>query len=315
MSFSSKREEGEPKRRRGRRFLAFLVLLLLVGGAGVYLLQQVGVDVREVLGTARTSSEDVATTAAVKTAFALSSKVSAFDIDVTTREGVVRLNGVVPSETVRDLAIAIAEDTAGVDEVQSFLEVEAAARPDPEIEALKQRIADLEIRAELDGKLLRNPELQGSDIRVRVNERIVTLEGTVENPELKTGAEMVARSVDNVVEVVNDITVSDTTAAEAQPAVAMDQEALEKRIRFELFATEAFNLDQMEIHTIDGVVTLAGMVRSQAEKLLAERIVRDIEGVDDVVNELDVLLVPSRASTTDLTKRALWRVAIEIGIL
>jgi hypothetical protein len=65
----------------------------------------------------------------VKAALALSSTVSAFDIDVDTQGETVRLRGQVPSEEVRDLAVAIAKDTLGVDSVTDELLIDPAARP------------------------------------------------------------------------------------------------------------------------------------------------------------------------------------------
>lgn len=321
MSFLSDHQEEDPEsttntsNRTSRRSHFLVVAALVAAGivAGVYALEHSGVDVRRALVDARTSSGDAATTAAVKTAFALSSRVSAFAIDVATNGGIVRLDGEVPSESIRELAVAIARDTAGVDDVEDLLKVEPAARPSPEIERLKKQIVDLEIRADLDGILLRNPELEGGDIRIAVEERDVTLEGKVDTAELKRRVAQIAQSVDNVRNVVNELQVPQSMEPATHESEPTGDAVLAKQVRFELYASGVFNLDLMEVRTIDGNVTLLGDVRSQAERMLAERIVHDIDGVQEVNNELDVIAIPSRASaiTKDEATRSFLRMATQ----
>lgn len=293
---SSNQQEEDPESIRSSnessalaRYFALAVVVAAAFGASVYVLHRNGVDIGSAISEARTTSADAATTAAVKTALALSSKVSAFDIDVATTEGVVRLDGVVPSESIRELTVAIASDTAGVDGVDDLLKVESSARPSPEIDRLKMKIADLEIRSDLNDALLRNPGLEGREIEFTVDQRNVVLHGAVDTPDLKRSVERVALSINNVRDVINELRVLD----DADDMDAHD--ALAKQVRFELYATGAFNLELMDVRTVDGVVTLMGQVRSHAEKLLAERIVTDINGVEAVENDLDVIAVPFRA--------------------
>ncbi len=62
-----------------------------------------------------------------------------------------------------------------------------------------------------------------------------------------------------------------------------------RRVEFALFSTRAIDLDLVQVQVDDGVVTLGGVVRSRAEKLLAERTAREVEGVRQVVNNLQVM--------------------------
>lgn len=283
-SSSSNRES---KHRPLRRWSVVLAILVLLVGGAVYLADRQDYDFRGALRLAESASKEAATTASVKAALALSRKVSAFDIDVATQGSTVRLRGEVPSEEVRQLAVAIAEDTMGVERVEDQLIVDAAARPSPELVRLRKRVADLEIETALTRVLLGHPDLAERNLQAVVEDRRVTLTGTVRNAAERYGVEQVVAAVDGVREVVNQLEVEN-----ASPAADPKEHLLAKRTEFALYASDAFNMDGIEVRASDGSVILRGNVRSQAERLLAQRIAADVEGVDEVANELEVLTIP-----------------------
>lgn len=283
-SSSSKEDDSQRPRRRWSLVLAILVIL---AGVAAYLAYRQDYDFRGALRLAESASKEAATTASVKAALALSRKVSAFDIDVATQGGIVRLRGEVPSEEVRQLAVAIAEDTMGVERVEDQLVVDAAARPNPELVRLRKRVADLEIETTLTRLLLGHPDLAERNLRAVVEDRRVTLTGTVRDAAERDGAEQVVAAIEGVREVVNELEVEN-----APPAAESEEHLLAERAEFALYASDAFNMDGIEVRASDGNVILRGNVRSQAERLLAQRIVADVEGVDEVANELEVLTIP-----------------------
>jgi len=57
-------------------------------------------------------------------------------------------------------------------------------------------------------------------------------------------------------------------------------------VEFELYATKAVALKDVQVRSQDGSVYLSGKVGSRAEKLLAERVTQSVEGVKKVVNNL-----------------------------
>jgi hyperosmotically inducible protein len=89
---------------------------IAVGGAGVagY---EIGKDDRSV----STKFDDASITTGVKTKFINDEQVDALNINVDTYEGVVTLNGSVPSRRVEDRAIQIARSVKGVKGVRSKL--------------------------------------------------------------------------------------------------------------------------------------------------------------------------------------------------
>jgi osmotically-inducible protein OsmY len=274
--------------RWSRRIILFLVVQTIVAGA-VYLLYRQGVDVGGTLKTVKTTSREAATTAKVKAALALSQKVSAFDINVETSGDVVQLSGTVPSKEVKDLAVAIAKDTAGAERVIDALVIDPTTRPNPEMERLRQRVSDLEIQAAVNTALLSNPKLIAQELKVDVVNQIVTLEGSLGTEEDKQGAERLAASIENVVGVLNKIDVVTTGSPEPKETATSDQ-SLSKRVEFELYAADVFDMNGIEIAAEGGVITLSGDVRSRAEKLLAERIAQEVEGTEQqVVNKLKIV--------------------------
>lgn len=298
---SEARPEKKKNRTQGKRWPIYAAIVVALVGIGAYFAYQRDWDVRGAYRLARSASEEAATTARVKAALALSSTVSAFDIDVDTQGDMVRLRGQVPSDQVRDLAVAIAEDTSGVDSVSDELLIDPAARPSREIERLRSRVADLEIRAAIESALRRNADLKPEDITVQVKDQQVSLTGTVEDEAEKFGAERLAASTDGVKGVSNSITVASPSPQESSSSARTAEESahqIEKRVEFELFAADAFDLERLEVRADEsGAVILTGEVRSPAEKLLAARIASDVDGVESVNNQLEVLTLPHRGDS------------------
>jgi hyperosmotically inducible protein len=193
----------------------------------------------------------------------------------------VTLTGEVPSDEVKAVAGAIAQDTAGVKQVHNNLGINPTAERNPETELLGERVADLELKTVIDDSLARSTELQDKHIDVQVKNRIATLGGALETAAQKDNAEQIAWQASGVQGVMNNISV---TSALAAPQTA--DEKLARRVEFELYSTRAVSLKDMQIHVKDGTATLTGNVGSRAERLLAEKIAQSVEGIRKVVNNL-----------------------------
>ncbi len=270
-----------------RKLIAVVILLIIVSGVGYYVYTH-GWKKPTSVSSLFSSSGDPATSRKVKTALGLSKRLAGFDIGVNTSDGVVTLSGQVPSEDIKSLAGEIARDTSGVTTVQNNITVDPAAQPSSE----SVHVEDLEIRASILEAFAHSKELGGKNIDVKVENRSVTLGGTVETPIQRSGAEQIARAVDGVSGVTNNIVVTNPQAASeppaASPAPADSNADLAERIKYELFKTNAFNTLTMQIRAEDGAVTLSGTVRSRAEQLLAERVVQGVTGVKKVTDDLKV---------------------------
>jgi hyperosmotically inducible protein len=274
LKFSRNGERGSGKT------ILVLALLVLVVGAGYYIFTR-NSSVQNTYSSIKESTQDAATTSRVRTALLLSKHVSPFDIRVDTIQGEVTLEGQVPSDQLKTVAGAIAQDTASVKQVHNNLSVNPSTERNPDREHLGERVADLEIQTLVTDALSKNTDLAEKHIATAVKNRTVALNGTVQTINQKYTAEQIAWQVPGVRGLTDNLSVSDTQSV---PESADDK--LARRVEFELYSTKAIPLKTVQVHADNGVVTLTGTVLSRAEKLLAEKTAKSVEGVRKVVNSL-----------------------------
>lgn len=264
--------------------IVIVLIVLIAGGVWTYSSRRAA-GVRDTLRLVKDTSQDAATTTKVKTALLLSKHVSAFDTMVATARGEVTLTGAVPTEEVKGLAAAIARDTSGVSTVHNNLTVNPGVAANPEAASIGDRVADLEIKTLVSDHLARATELQNEHITVQVSKRRVSLDGTVDSPAQRRAADRIALLVPGVLELASNLTVTNATVS-PQSAPESADDRLARRVEFELYATKAVALKDVQIRSQDGSVFLSGKVGSRAERLLAERVTQSVEGVKKVVNSL-----------------------------
>lgn len=137
---SAAEPEARTRKRRGlgAGWAFALIGLVIIAGLLVYLVtsgewSSPGTTLQQAASKVRESSDNAATTARVKAAFALSKRIAALDINVDSDDGVVTLTGRVPSQEVKDLAELISKETSGVRQVRNRLVVNSASQPRTEI--------------------------------------------------------------------------------------------------------------------------------------------------------------------------------------
>lgn len=160
--------------------------------------------------------------------------LSGSDIDVDVKDGVVTLQGTVPSEAARARAIAVAKANDGVKNVVDQLKIAPAKgsnmaakadRAGDKAERAGEKAADKTVsatkktgRAIDDGWIKSkiyaqymadwNTVLNDSDIDVDVANNVVTLNGTVKTAEAKTKAVAIAKATDGVKSVKDNLRVA-----------------------------------------------------------------------------------------------------------
>ncbi|HEX5525343.1 MAG TPA: BON domain-containing protein [Pedococcus sp.] len=261
--------------------ITVLVLIVLIGGVLWVYSSSRGASIRDTFRSVKDTSQDSATTTKVKTALLLSKHVSAFDTMVSSSRGEVTLTGEVPTEEIKRLAAAIAQDTSGVTTVRNNLTVNPGTGANPEVASIGDRVADLEIKTLVTDQLAQAAELKDERITVQVTKGRVVLDGTVGSPTQRRAADRIALLVPGVQELTSNLIVSSAASGPESP-----DDRLARRVEFELYATKAVALKDVQIRSQDGSVFLGGTVGSRAEKLLAERVTRSVPGVAKVVNNL-----------------------------
>jgi osmotically-inducible protein OsmY len=129
----------------------------------------------------------------------LASDVSAFDVNVDTREGIVTLFGTVASDAEKRTAAAETNKVDGVKSVKNELQVV----PAPQRAAADRK--DEQIQQDVESRL--EDRVDAADIDVEVANGVVRLSGTVPSQSDRLAALTTARSSEGVRSVVGDLRV------------------------------------------------------------------------------------------------------------
>jgi hyperosmotically inducible protein len=143
---------------------------------------------------------DAGLTASVKSALIENDSTKAGQINVETKDGVVQLSGFVDSESAKAAAEATAKNVDGVKQVQNKLLLRDPNR------STGQAVDDTVIAAKVKGEIAGKAGLgTASDVNVEVNSGVVELSGFVATSDEKARAGEVARSINGVKDVQNNI--------------------------------------------------------------------------------------------------------------
>jgi hyperosmotically inducible protein len=152
--------------------------------------------------SAKSTSRDVWITSAAKLRLMANPETPALDINVDTRDGVVTLFGMVPSEQSKQQAAAEVRKVGGVASVRNELQVVSKARED------KVAAKDDDVEDAVKKRLSARNELKDSDIEVDVTNGVARLTGEVGSYSDRLTAVTVARATSGVRAVLDDLKLS-----------------------------------------------------------------------------------------------------------
>ena len=141
--------------------------------------------------------------------------------------------------------------------------------------------SDIDIKRDVEAELKWSPDVDDTDIAVKVNGGEVTLSGYVRNYFETYRAEVAAKRVKGVAAVANDIEVRPFPSAPADPEIAR---AALATLKSEL----PMSWESIRLVVHQGRVTLDGTVDWQYQRERAESAVRHINGVLGVVNSIRI---------------------------
>ncbi len=150
--------------------------------------------------------------------------------------------------------------------------------------------SDAGITTKIKAKLAADSAVKASQVHVDTQNKIVTLSGTVDSEAAKAQAVAIARGAEGVADVVDNLTLSPSTSAEASRSAGqvVDDASITAAVKTKLMADSLVGGLKIDVDTKDGVVSLNGPVKSQNEKDTALRIARETSGVKDVRDNLVV---------------------------
>ena len=129
--------------------------------------------------------------------------------------------------------------------------------------------------------LFSDDRVKGSQVKVETKDGVVFLRGKVDSAEAKAAAETVAKGIDGVKSVKNDLQVVSPGARKAVEAKDADiAKAVETRVKRES------DLKKVDVRADSGVVTLTGEVPTITASAKASEMARGVNGVRSVKNEL-----------------------------
>ncbi len=161
----------------------------------------------------------------------------------------------------------------------------AACSPTRTQKSAGEQIDDTVVTVKVKAALVDNPVTKARQIDVEVFRGREQLSGFVAISAEKSEATPVARRVEGVRQVHNNLTVK---AADATAGQAVDDSVLTSKVKAGLVDSPLTKAHQINVETRGGVVQLSGFVNSASAKSAAERIARDVTGVRSVRNEIDV---------------------------
>ncbi|AVR05954.1 molecular chaperone OsmY [Pluralibacter gergoviae] len=146
--------------------------------------------------------DDSSITAKVKAALVDHDSIKSTDISVKTEKKVVTLSGFVTSQAQAEEAVKVAKGVEGVASVSDKLHVR-----DSKSQSMKSYAGDTATTSEVKAKLLADDVVPSRHIKVETTDGVVQLSGTVKSAAQSERAESIAKAVDGVKSVKNDIKV------------------------------------------------------------------------------------------------------------
>lgn len=144
--------------------------------------------------------DDSTITAKVKAALVDNENIKSTDISVKTDKKVVTLSGFVQSQAQAEAAVAAAKAVEGVTSVSDKLHVR-----DSKESSMKGYAGDTATTSEVKAKLLADDIVPSRNVKVETTDGVVQLSGTVKSQAQSDRAESIAKAVEGVKSVKNDL--------------------------------------------------------------------------------------------------------------
>ncbi len=201
-------------------------------------------------------------------------------IKTESKDGVVTLTGTVADSSHKSLAEDTVASLPGVKSVDNQLTVSGEQPAEH---------SDTWINLKVKTALLFHRNVSATGTTVYVHDGVVTLEGVASSEAQKELTAEYAKDVDHVKAVKNNMTVATTPGApEATTGDLVDDASITAEVKSALFSHHSTSALHTTVSTTDGVVTVSGIAKNDAEKSLVTKLAADINGVKDVVNNMTV---------------------------
>jgi hyperosmotically inducible protein len=201
-------------------------------------------------------------------------------IKTESKNGLVTLTGTVAEDSHKSLAENTVASLPGVKSVDNQLVVSGEQPAEH---------SDAWITTKVKTALLFHRNVSASGTTVYTKDGVVTLQGEATSQAQKELTTEYAKDIDNVKEVKNDMSIVKTPAtAKETMGDKIDDASITAQVKSSLMSHRSTSALKTSVSTTDGVVTLGGIAKNDAEKSLVTKLTADINGVISVVNNMTI---------------------------
>jgi len=201
-------------------------------------------------------------------------------IKVASKDGVVTLTGTVADSSHKSMAENTVASLPGVTSVDDQLKISGDQPAEH---------SDAWITTKVKTALLFHRNVSATGTTVYTKDGVVTLQGEASSMAQKELTTEYAKDIDNVKSVNNEMTIAKTPAtADATIGDKIDDASITAQVKSSLLSHSSTSSIHTGVTTTDGVVTLTGIAKNDAEKSLVTKLAADINGVTSVINNMTV---------------------------
>ncbi len=201
-------------------------------------------------------------------------------IKTDSKNGVVTLTGTVADASHKSMAENTVASLPGVKSVDNQLEIKGEQPAEH---------SDAWITAKVKTTLLFHRNVSATGTTVYTKDGVVTLQGEASSMAQKELTTEYAKDIDNVKEVNNEMTIAKTTGTpDATIGDKIDDASITAEIKSSLLSHHSTSAIHTTVSTTDGVVTVGGIAKNEAEKSLVTKLATDINGVTSVINNMTI---------------------------
>ena len=246
-------------------------LLTLIMSAGALLVTSTSL---------RASSTDSRIESSAAKSYVFKTYLKDDSVKTESKDGIVTLTGTVADANHKSLAQDTVEGLPGVKSVDNQLQIKGGQPAEH---------SDTWIGWKVKSALLFHRNVSASGTTVYVKDGIVTLQGEASSMAEKELTTEYAKDIDNVKEVKNEMTIAKTPAApDATIGDKIDDASITAQVKSSLLSHHSTSAIHTTVSTADGVVTLGGIAKNDAEKSLVTKLATDINGVTSVINNMTI---------------------------
>ncbi len=201
-------------------------------------------------------------------------------IKVESKDGVVTLTGTVADASHKSMAENTVASLPDVKSVDDQLKVNGEQPAEH---------SDAWITTKVKTALLFHRSVSATGTTVYTKNGVVTLQGEASSMAQKELTTEYAKDIDNVKSVNNEMTIAKTPAMpDATVGDKIDDASITAQVKSSLLSHRSTSSLHTTVSTADGVVTVGGVAKNDAEKSLVTKLATDINGVTSVVNKMTI---------------------------